>query len=75
MPIRGRGIVRFKLNSQTVRLANIIYVPGLAENLLSLEALYIARYESRGSSKGYKLLWKGKVIAKGRRVRRSTYLD
>lgn len=75
MPIRGRGIVRFELNGQTVRLANVIYVPGLAENLLSLEALHIAGYESRGSSKGYELLWKGKVIAKGRRVGRSTYLD
>lgn len=54
---------------------NIIYVPGLAENLLSLEALYIAGYESRDSIKGYAFLKDGKVVAKGRRIGRSTYLD
>lgn len=76
MPIRGRGIVRFDLpNGRPVRLANVIYVPGLAENLLSLEALHVAGFESRGSSKGYILLRRGKSVAKGRRIGRSTYLD
>ena len=76
MPIEGRGIVRFNLpNKSTVRLGNVIYVPGLAENLLSLEALHIAGFESRGSVKGYTLLKDGKIVAKGKRIGRSTYLD
>lgn len=51
MPIRGRGIVRFGLvrKGQQERLGGVIYMPGLAENLLSLEALHLARFESRGS--------------------------
>lgn len=76
MPIRGRGTVRFDLpNGLPVRLASVIYVPGLAENLLSLEALHVAGFESRGSSSGHSLLKHGKVVGKGRRVGRSTYLD
>src|SRR5699024_3389261 len=52
MPIRGRGRVRFDLASgQQARLDGVIYVPGLAENLLSLEALHLAGFESRGSSR------------------------
>ena len=66
MPIRGRGIVR---------LGGVIYVPGLSENLLSLEALHIAGYESRGSSRGHELSKNGKTVAYGKRVGRSTYLD
>ena len=51
MPIRGRGIVRFDLaRGQQVRLGGVIYVLGLAENLLSLKMLHLARFESRGSS-------------------------
>ena len=51
MSIRGRGIVRFNLvrKGQQARLGGVIYVLGLAENLLSLEVLHLARYESRGS--------------------------
>lgn len=66
MPIRGRGIVR---------LGGVIYVPGLSENLLSLEALHIAGYESRGSPRGHELSKNGKTVAYGKRVGRSTYLD
>ena len=51
MPIRGRDIVRFDLaRGQQARLGGVIYVLGLAENLLSLEALHLTRFESRGSS-------------------------
>ena len=50
-------------------------MPGLAENLLSLEALHLAGFESRGSVRGYKLMKGGKVVAKGRRIGRTTYLD
>jgi hypothetical protein len=42
IPIEGRGTVKFRLpNGSTVRLSNAIYVLGLAENLLSLEALHM----------------------------------
>ena len=77
MPIRGRGIVRFDLakKGQQARLGGVIYVPGLAENLLSLEALHLAGYESRGSSRGYELSKDGKTVAFGKRIGRSTYLD
>ena len=65
MPIQGRGIVRFDLarKGQQARLGGVIYVPGLAENLLSLEALHLAGYESRGSSRGYELSKNGKTVA------------
>ena len=50
MPIKGRGIVKIQLPSgQEVRLERVIYVLGLEENLLSLEALHLAGYELRGS--------------------------
>ena len=50
MPIKGRGIVKIQLpNGQEVRLGRVIYVPGLEENLLSLEVLHLAGYELRGS--------------------------
>ena len=76
MPIEGRGIVKFSLpNGSRARLGGVIYVPGLAENLLSLEALHLAGFESRGSVRGYKLMKGGKVVAKGRRIGRTTYLD
>ena len=76
MPIKGRGIVKIRLlNGQEARLERVIYVPGLVENLLSLEALHLAGYESRGSSRGYELLKNDKVVAYGKRIGRSTYLD
>ncbi|BCR88813.1 uncharacterized protein ACHE_50011A [Aspergillus chevalieri] len=77
MPILGRGTVKFNLpnGSATVRLSNVIYVPGLTENLLSLEALHVAGFESRGSIRGYTLLKDGKIVARGRRIGKSTYLD
>ena len=63
MPIKGRGIVKIQLlNGQEVRLGRVIYVPGLEENLLSLEALHLAGYELRGSLQGYELLKNDKVI-------------
>ena len=70
MPIRGRGIVRFDLvrKGQQVRLGGVIYVLGLAENLLSLEALHLAGFESRGSSQGYKLYKDRKTVAFGKRI-------
>lgn len=53
MPIEGRGIVKFSLpNGLKARLGGVIYVPGLAENLLSLEVLHLAGFESRGSYQG-----------------------
>ena len=76
MPIRGRGIVRFDLaRDQQVRLSGVIYVPGLAENLLSLEVLHLAGYELRGSSQGYKLMKNGKTVTYRKQVGQSTYLD
>ena len=75
MPIKGRGIVKFNLPSgMCARLGGVIYVPGLAENLLSLEALHLAGLESRGSKNGYEILRKGKAVAKGKRTGRTTYL-
>lgn len=75
MPIEGRDVVKFSLPDGTqARLGGVIYVPGLAENLLSLEALHLAGLESRGSLSGYKILRKGKVVAKGKRTGRTTYL-
>lgn len=76
IPIEGRGIVKFSLpNGSTVRLSSAIYVPGLTKNLLSLEALHVAGFESRGSNRGYNILKDGKIVAEGRRFGRSTYLD
>lgn len=76
MPIKGRGIVRFKLpNGMVVRLGNVIYVPGLAENLLSLEALHLAGYETQGSKRGYEIRKDGKIVARGKREGKTTYLD
>ena len=50
MPIKGRGIVKIQLlNGQEARLGRVIYIPGLEENLLSLEVLHLAGYELRGS--------------------------
>ena len=67
MPIKGRGIVKMQLPSgQEARLGRVIYMPGLAENLLSLEALHLAGYESRGSLRGYELLKNGEVVAYGK---------
>ena len=49
MPIKGRGIVKIQLpNGQEVRLGRVIYVPGLAENLLFLEVLHLAGYKLSG---------------------------
>ena len=57
IPIEGRGIVKFSLpNGSRARLGGVIYVPGLAENLLSLEALHLAGFESRGSMREYELM-------------------
>ena len=67
MPIKGRGIVKIQLpGSQEARLERVIYVPGLEENLLSLEALHLAGYKSRGSLQGYELLKNSKVMAYGK---------
>ena len=67
MPIRGHGTVKFDLpNRRQVRLGRVIYVLGLAENLLSLEALHLAGLESKGSKKGYEILHNGKVVVKGK---------
>ena len=42
MPIEGRGIVKFSLsNGSRARLGDVIYVPGLVENLLFLEVLHV----------------------------------
>lgn len=74
MPIKGRGVVRFMLKESPVRLGNVIYVPGLAENLLSLEALHMAGYKSVGSRQGYAIIKNGSMLARGKRIGRSTYL-
>ena len=67
MPIKGRGIVKIQLlNGQEVRLGRVIYILGLEENLLSLEALHLAGYELRGSLQGYELLKNDKVVAYGK---------
>ena len=67
MPIKGRGIVKIQLlNGQEARLGRVIYVLGLEENLLSLEALHLAGYELRGSLQGYELLKNDKVVAYGK---------
>ena len=76
MPIKGRGTVVIQLpDGSKARLGAVIYVPGLAENLLSLEALHLAGYESRGSINGYEILCDGVAVAKGKRTGRTTYLD
>lgn len=76
LPIAGQGIVKFSLpNGSEARLGGVIYVPGLAENLLSLEALHLAGFESEGSIDGYNLMKDGKLMAKGKRIGRTTYLD
>ena len=75
MPIMGRGIVQFDLpDGSTARLSRVVYVPGLAENLLSLEALHMAGFESIGSKRGYVLRKNGKVVARGKREGWTTYL-
>lgn len=75
MPIKGRGTVLIQLpDGSKARLGGVIYVPGLAENLLSLEALHLAGFESRGSIKGYEILHNGVTVAKGKRSGRTTYL-
>lgn len=75
MPIRGRGTVVIQLpDGSKARLGAVIYVLGLAENLLSLEALHLAGYESRGSINGYEILRDGMAVAKGKRTGRTTYL-
>lgn len=43
-------------------LRNVIYILGLAERLLSLEVLYIVRFESRGTAVGYQLLKDDKIM-------------
>lgn len=58
-----------------MRLGGVIYVPGLAENLLSLEALHLANYVLTGSKEGYELKKNGKIVAHGKRIGQSTYLD
>ena len=75
MPIEGCSVVKFNLpNGMQARLGGVIYVPGLAENLLSLEALHLAGLESRGSIHRYEILREGKVVAKGKRIGRTIYL-
>lgn len=75
MPIRRRDTVQFDLpNGKQARLEGVIYVPGLAENLLSLEALHLAGLESRGSKEGYEILRDGEVVAKEKQTGRTTYL-
>ena len=69
MPIKGRGIVKIQLPSgQEARLGRVIYVPGLEENLLSLEVLHLAGYKLRGSLQGYELLKNDKVMAYGKQL-------
>lgn len=63
MPIKGRGIARIQLLSgQDVRLGGVIYMLGLAENLLSLEALHLADYKLKGSSSSYELKKNSKIV-------------
>ena len=62
-------------SGQEVRLGSVIYVLGLAENLLSLEVLHLAGYELKGSLQRYKLLKNSKVVAYRKWVGWSTYLD
>lgn len=76
MPIKGRGTVKFSLpDGKQARLDNVIYVPGLAENLLSLEVLHKAGFVSVGSKDGYDILKNGTPVAKGKRTGYSTYLE
>ncbi|KAI9035923.1 uncharacterized protein KD926_002639 [Aspergillus affinis] len=76
LSIEGRGIAKIELpNGSTVRLGGVMYVPGLAGNLLSLEALHTADFESRGSKRGYQLRKNGKVVARGKRTGNTAYLD
>ena len=67
--IKGRGIVRFNLvRDQQVSLGGVIYMLGLAENLLSLKALHLARYKLRGSLYRYKLIKNGKTVIYRKRI-------
>lgn len=75
MPIVGRGVVSITLPNKTkARLGGVIYVPGLSENLLSLEALHLAGLESWGPKKGYKIMREGRIVATGKRIGSTTYL-
>lgn len=75
MSIMGRGIVWFNLpNGSKAKLGRVVYVPGLAENLLLLEALHLAGFESIGSKGGYMLRKNGRVVAHRKRERWTTYL-
>lgn len=52
MPIEGRGVVKFSLPKGEARLGAVFYVPRLVRNILSLDALYLAGFESVGSIYG-----------------------
>lgn len=75
MPIKERGIVWIDLSRGQARLGEVIYVSGLVENLLFLEALHLAGFESQGSSTEYELSRNRKTVAYEKWIGWSTYLN
>lgn len=73
---RGRGIVSFALKGVRVRLGEVVYVPRMAENLMSLDLLSDNDFSfTCDSKKNYRIFKKGKLVAKGRREKRTSFLD
>lgn len=51
-------------NKQTIKVEDVLYVPGLAANLLSVEKIAMKEYEIRITKKGCKITdSKGKLTA------------
>src|SRR5699024_4355198 len=74
--IAGRGTVEFRLNGQDVRLNHVLLVPGLRENLLSTDLLLEDNVDHTCSRKtNYRFLRGGRIVAKGVREGRASYLD
>lgn len=76
IPIEGKGNVSFQLKECLVKLAEVIYVPMMVENLLSLNMLLENGLDFRcDRTHNYQIFKEGQTVAKGRRENRTSYLN
>lgn len=75
VPIEGTGIVSFTLQGTRVRLGEVVYVPKMTENLMSLDLLLDNEFSfTCDNEANYRIYKKGNLVAKGRREKRTSFL-
>jgi hypothetical protein len=71
---QGRGTIRIRFTSEWIRIHQVLYVPGLQGNLLSVGQLVENGIECRFSSQGAELRQAGETLARANREGRNFIL-